>query len=879
MLAVCLSVAAGGYAQLTFDTDEAKSPYVLTAKDTVTLTYASDMTSLAVMSNCDYAVEASESWLTAIVEATGSVTLHADYYYDTTDRTALLTLSSDDASFTRTVVVIQTGNDAVSSLEGDYKLTVSSATASQYNSGEGIELTIDGDYSTYYHSPWSSGTTSFPITLTYTLEDYPDVDYMVYTPRQDGNTNGNFEEIEVSYRTSSSGSWITIGTYDLGGSSDATTIDLGIESVYQIRIIVNSGTNDFAACAEMEFYQTNDELYDLLAEYFEDDIYSQLKDGVTEDDVAGISNDFVRQLVYQIVTGNYDTEYRVATFPCLLSVEALADSWNVSGKYYDQFPGVTGISFAPGTYAIAVSGLPDDRTVTLKIVAWYNGVVGDSFDGGDPQTLSYSLRNGLNVITYDPESSFTFDGDYISDYDGLGYIIYDDDEDPDAYDDIDVHFINGVVNGYLSEDKTNAEMHTLLANAVNKHMDVVASKVHAVWTADGLYSYCKSTSGGQGYRQYMNVLDSLIVWQHDVLGFTKYDRVPENRTFAYVNYTYYMFQGSLGVSFIYSQEYRVLNCNTLINNDNDAIWGLSHEWGHQHQMTPYFCWTGMTEVTNNVNAYYNVMKMGYHESDKIDTWPEARSYFIDDTYAGNTSSIRGAAYTNRSSMSWNDDFYALCQEMKDSTIYEYSEDPTRAVGASDVGVVCTLCPFIMLFVYFTENGFPDFAPDWYEALRQTDQTDDSGEIIGSTIEKQDGVDKYELIAAAQNGNKNGALSQLEEAYPNSVWVTGDYINSSHCSASNNSMPFVLNYIRKVSRLSGYNLFPYFERWGFLRVIATYIYDYGYGWQVFTQDAYDEFKEDMQALVDDGTLKEMDDDLVETISYTEDMFMDTPDIPN
>ena len=115
-------------------------------------------------------------------------------------------------------------------------------------------------------------------------------------------------------------------------------------------------------------------------------------------------------------------------------------------------------------------------------------------------------------------------------------------------------------------------MHELTGNAKNSHMDVVSKKVHAVWSSKGLHSFCKSTTGGIGYKQYMNVLDSLIVWEHDVLGFTKYNLVPKNRTFAYVNYTYYMFQGGLGVSFHVDQESRVLNCNTLINRDDDAIW-------------------------------------------------------------------------------------------------------------------------------------------------------------------------------------------------------------------------------------------------------------------------------------------------------------------
>ena len=110
----------------------------------------------------------------------------------------------------------------------------------------------------------------------------------------------------------------------------------------------------------------------------------------------------------------------------------------------------------------------------------------------------------------------------------------------------------------------------------------------------------------------------------------------------------------------------MLNCNTLINRDDDAIWGLSHEWGHQHQLHPYFCWTGTTEVTNNVNSYYNVMKMGYRTSDKIDAWKPARKHFIDDNLSGVTiaSDARKKAYDNVGGLSWNADYYALGQEMK-----------------------------------------------------------------------------------------------------------------------------------------------------------------------------------------------------------------------
>ena len=94
-----------------------------------------------------------------------------------------------------------------------------------------------------------------------------------------------------------------------------------------------------------------------------------------------------------------------------------------------------------------------------------------------------------------------------------------------------------------------------------------------------------------------------------------------------------MFQGGRGVSFHVDREHRIMDCYNLIHSDNDAIWGLSHEWGHLHQMTPYFNWAGMGEVTNNMKSYYNIMRMGFRQSDKINAWPAARKHFIDEDYS------------------------------------------------------------------------------------------------------------------------------------------------------------------------------------------------------------------------------------------------------
>ena len=129
-----------------------------------------------------------------------------------------------------------------------------------------------------------------------------------------------------------------------------------------------------------------------------------------------------------------------------------------------------------------------------------------------------------------------------------------------------------------------------------------------------------------------------------------------------------------------------------------------------------------------------------------------------------------------------------------------------------------------------------------------------------------------------NGNKNGKYTQFKNEYPTSCWITNEYlIEGNHWYQ--NSAPFMMNWVRKISRLSGYNLMPYFERWGFLRQTALYIGDYGNGWQIFTPAAYDEFKADMDALVESGEIQAMPEGMVEAISNVQTRIQPKPQFQN
>ncbi len=880
-----MAVAAAAFQPIMAQVSLSSDAYpVIIAPRTQTVSYRERTLCYDITANVDYTATTDADWISVRKSDNGTVYIHLTKNTSAFSRVGSVVFQNEDKGLTETLSITQSRDESIDELASDIQIKVSSATANNTHSGNGIENTYDGNTSTIWHTEWNPMFTvseTNPAIATYNFTGSNHIDYINYITRSDVN-NGNFGKVEVYAKCGSETSYTLITSTDCGQTSGTHKISLGesgLDNVTSIQIKVLSGNGNYASCAEMQFFQVNPEANSFY-KYFTDESLSELKSDVTAEDIASISDEAIQTLAQGLYDKTYSKDYRVAEYGAKLSYYVQSDLWNAPGKYYDQRQGATGINIPKGKQAVAVSGLPENGTVPLLVTAWYVGKIGGNFDGGNPETRTYSLHNGLNIINYD------------NDWDGLAYVCYYADANPELQPKLKVHFINGQVNGYLSPDKTNEEMHELTANAVNTCMDLMGSKVHSVWTASGLHNYCKAVDGTSiGYRQYMNVLDSLVAWEHYLLGFQKYNMEPDNRTFAYVNYTYYMFQGGLGVSFHVDQESRVLNCKTLVKNDNDAIWGLSHEWGHQHQMHPYFCWAGMSEVTNNMNSYYNIMRMGYHVSDKINQWVPARKHFVDANYTDITpgtgavgtsqqrySTMRYLAYTNRNLMA-NSALKAYLETRSDSLVPYYQKDPEHALAISEVGVGETLCPFIMLYTYFTTHGVPDFGPDMYEALRQTDSEN------GSTIEKQSGIDKYELVAATQNGNKNGSYTKLKSLFPNSVWVKNGYVNASSTQWEN-SIPYVLNYIRKVSRLSGYNLFPYFERWGFLRQVGLYIGDYGNKWMILTPEMYDEFKSDMEQLVTDGELKAMDDDMVKTVSTTSDLFESgyldfgtTPTFPN
>lgn len=233
-------------------------------------------------------------------------------------------------------------------VKGDIKIKIVSGTASSFQSGSNIEKSFDGDYSTLYHSSWSNGASNyFPITLTYNFETVTDVDYLIYHPRNNGN-NGRFKETEIQY--SADGHTFTkLIDKDFQGSATAgkVTFDQTIQAK-SFRFIVKSGSGDgqgFASCAEMEFFAKNPVNFD-YSTLFTDASCSELKTGITEDDIAQCEYPFFKNIAYYMIKGKYPAEFRISEFKAYPNPDIQSETHKTNP--YSQLDNPTGISVKAG---------------------------------------------------------------------------------------------------------------------------------------------------------------------------------------------------------------------------------------------------------------------------------------------------------------------------------------------------------------------------------------------------------------------------------------------------------------------------------------------------------------------------------------------------
>lgn len=556
--------------------------------------------SLEVTTNVDYEALIPETceWITPSTDTrstdshpvvTTSLTFNVLPNESDAERKDTITLQDTDATADTEPVkfaVTQSGLGEYEALDpdeiaDDILVEISSGEASSFQSGEGIENSFDGDKSTIYHSNWTnSGDDYFPITLTYYFNEGSDMDYFVYYPRESG-TNGLFKEVDIEVMSNANtrnvNEWKFVMTHDFGGSSSAARVEfpesqIGVSAV---RFTIKSGAGDgqgFASCAEMEFYKKNPAGFDYTT-LFTDPSCSELKPGITENDIVKCSYSFFKNIAWYMYHDKYELEFRIADYSAYPHPDLQATSNKTSP--YSLLDNPTGISVSAGEVLVVMADL-QGQSVSLRVQN-LDEPGGDGFGGSE-----YPLADGVNKLDIEEK--------------GLAYVMYHT-PDYESAPEIRIHFANGTVNGYYDSQNPDHEgrWKELLDGATDKYFDVVGQYAHLTFPTTRFRNHTSNL------KALIDAYDQIVYHEQALMGLEKYGKMFANRMYFNVIYTSYMYATSYHTA--YNDETLPELCDESLLTTS-SCWGPAHEVGHCNQTRPGLKWLGMTEVTNNIMSQY-----------------------------------------------------------------------------------------------------------------------------------------------------------------------------------------------------------------------------------------------------------------------------------
>ena len=577
------------------------------------------------------------------------------------------------------------------------KVEIKSATASSTETDHGNEgpakYAIDGNPSTFWSAAWSARD-NFPVTFTITLAKTSHVDVLRYVPRGDGNSNGNWNNVKVSYSTSSYGTFTDIAEYSLGGSANAYEFSLGdegLDNVRRFRFTINSGYNGYATAAEIEaMYMDNTEQI-AWQEYFTDPLFTELKPEVTSSD--GIESPALKALVDNLLADSEGyKKFRVAEYEPYRDVFSLQNELKTSSPY-NKWENPSGIYLKEGEECyVVVSGISSDR-VGLKIKNWYQNENGST----------YSLRNGLNKITASTE------GNVFVDYYTDNY---------ETAPNVKVHFVNAPVRGYWDKaTMTNEDWKKMLAPfAADDNSIIIVRGEHAqlAYPVSAWKQYCP-----ENVDSLMSLYQQVQWAERYMMGLDKYGRQTKNRQLFFAsNYGFMAATGDGAYC-----HYNSLGAIMVPDAKKFGFWGVGHEWGHNNQIDG-FKWSGCGETTNNIYASWAEITFNHQEWNRL----EDETSGIDE-YAG----MRGGRMQTyfeegvRKGVQW---------QLQDGPDYHGTEPASKTVDNYDydgkyLGTTTTtsrnydhfvkLTPFWQMNLWGNMAGkCPDIIPMVIESIRQTD---------------------------------------------------------------------------------------------------------------------------------------------------------------
>ena len=143
------------------------------------------------------------------------------------------------------------------------------------------------------------------------------MNYLRYTPRQDGGPNGLFGNVKISYNTISNPAYVDIATQNFGQTSTIKTVVFpSAITPLNIKIEVLDGKTILPVVLKWNFFQNSPNSFNLSAysNIFNDTLFSTLKPTITQQDIDAIPSPFIKGLAQCLFNNTYNRKYRVQTF-------------------------------------------------------------------------------------------------------------------------------------------------------------------------------------------------------------------------------------------------------------------------------------------------------------------------------------------------------------------------------------------------------------------------------------------------------------------------------------------------------------------------------------------------------------------------------------
>ena len=379
--------------------------------------------------------------------------------------------------------------------------------------------------------------------------------------------------------------------------------------------------------------------------------------------------------------GDPEVTYRNRTFSAYLSRAAFQRITKTGA--YSAFENATGIYFRAGDTAdIEVSGT-EGRPVTLIV---------HEFEG-DPIHSEYPLREGSNSITIQKS--------------GLAYIDYrvDTREELATAPKVQVKIRGGQINGIMTPADSDAVWEKLLRGAKCGMMELVGERVHLLFDGEGLRKGCPSRG-----KELLALYDEVMrMEQDDILGWNLDGTHAGNHIMGRSVWSGYMHADGIGAAFTY-------RVTPLITDPDDlpkTSWSVAHEFGHVNQTKPAMCWSGLTEVTNNIFSVWCAYNLN----------PSTLRLEHGEMNNALNVRMRGGCYDN----------YINAALVKRRTWFWYGYPNTTQDGdlvEKSMAVQETLIPLWQLQLYLAvARGKKDFYPRMFHTARVTDDSErTNGEI-------------------------------------------------------------------------------------------------------------------------------------------------------